>query len=358
MKARELVSIIEKVVPPEWALPDDPIGFLVGDPEQDVQRVLVGLEASAALLKKAQQKKADFLLVHHPLIYRPLKRVLENDPVQRLVRELIHNDMALYAAHTNADFHPEGMAKIWATKLGCTRISCTSAKPAASMLKIVTFVPQEHAGSIRAALSQAGAGAIGEYEQCSYNLKGWGTFQGSEASNPFIGEAGKFETVDEVRLEMVLPTKRKSSVIRALWQSHPYEEPAFDLYRLEDTRSLQNALWVAEFDKGLSWNEFETRVQKSLPKGAVLTGVKPDIKRKIKKIALSTGSGRDFIPVAMNMSVDAYLTGEAGYHDLWAAQEQGLNVLVAGHDASESFFAEMMIPLLENKAKGVKFVAE
>ncbi len=347
MKIKDFLRLLEHAVPPEWALPDDPVGLQVGDPEREIRRILPGLEISTDFLNQAVRLQADFLLVHHPLIFRPLRRLVENDPVQRLARELVRRDLALYAMHTNLDLHPRGMAPLWARKLGCARVSPLTGKPQARRLKLVTFVPPGHTDRLREALGRAGAGVIGEYDLCSYTLRGTGTFRGSERAHPFLGRAGAFERAEEDRLEMVLPASRKWAVIQALYQTHPYEEPAYDLYPLEDARDIRQALWIAEFDRKLSWDEFEKRVLNSRPGLKTLGGVRPDRRRKIRRAALSTGSGNSLLPLVYPLDVDVFLTGEMGYHYLWEANENRLNVITVGHDFSESLFAETVTAILE-----------
>ena len=277
-------------------------------------------------------------------------------PVERLAAALIRRSIAFYAVHTNFDLHPQGMAGVWAGKLGCLDAHPLAPKPQADQLKIVTFLPAAHTHRVRVALSEAGAGCIGEYDLCSFTLSGTGSFRGSDRSHPFLGRAGRFEQEPEERLEMILPKHRLTEVVKALRDHHPYDEPAYDIYPLEDVRGLHQALWCARFDKKLSWSELEARVRRSLHGPAQLGGVRPDSRRKIGKIALSTGSGNSFLPLVSRLGVDAYLTGEMGYHTLWEAQERGLNVMTVGHDASEKFFPEAIIPLLESRVQEIKWI--
>ncbi len=355
MKLSELIQIIERAIPSEYALEGDPIGLHVGDGNQEIERAALALELNTPLLEQAKAKRINLFLVHHPLIYRSLKRVVENDPVQRLVRKLIKNDIALYAAHTNLDLHPQGMAPLWAQKLGCASVKPFAPKPQAEQLKIVTFVPPDYVDRVREALSDAGAGRIGEYDLCSYNLQGMGTFRGSERTDPFLGKAGNFETEQEIRLEMILPARKQYAVVGALFTSHPYEEPAYDLYRLQDVRDVRQALWIAEFKQKITWKEFERRVAKSLPIPPTPIAVRPDSRRKIKTVAISTGSGNSLISLVASLNVDVFLTGEAGYHNLWEAEERGLNVLTVGHGVSESLFPEAVYTILENYVEGIEW---
>lgn len=358
MKLLEWIQRIEQIFPKEWALPDDPIGLHIGDPDQEIKRVMLGLEASTPLLDETIAKGAECLFVHHPLLYRPLRNLVESQPVQRLSRRLIKNDIALYAAHTNVDLHPDGMAKRWARKLGCDTFYPLAPKPQTQSLKLITFVTSDHTDALREALSQAGAGIIGEYDLCSYTLQGEGTFRGSENTDPFIGQAGTVERAKEDRLEMVLPLHRKEAVIKALWEHHPYEEPAYDLFRQEDFQTLNQAMWMGEFPNGIGWDALLQRIQSSLPKPPEFMQVRPNPPAEIKRIALSTGSGNSILSAAAQSKADVYITGEIGYHILWEAQEMGLNVITVGHGASESIFAETVLPLVQQKIPEVEFVVQ
>lgn len=358
MKLANLLKQIEHAVPLSWALPNDPVGLQIGDPAQEIQRVFVSLELNTKRMQKAKQKKCDLLLLHHPLLFRPLKRICENDPVQRLTREIIKHNMACYGMHTNVDLHPEGMAKVWAKKLGCVDSQCLMPKPQAGRMKIVTFAPKENIPTIRLALSSAGAGNIGEYSNCSFTSNGLGSFQGSDQTNPFTGKAGKFEQEPEERLEMIFPTGRKNTVVKALYQSHPYEEPAYDFYPLEEVRGLEQAVWIADFGKKISWNEFESRIHNSIKGIPHITSVRPNPKQKIQRIAVSTGSGSSFLPIIGGLNVDCYLTGEMGYHVQWEAMERGITVALVGHDYSESMFPETVVNILKPHIKGITWIMD
>jgi putative NIF3 family GTP cyclohydrolase 1 type 2 len=189
-------------------------------------------------------------------------------------------------------------------------------------------------------------------------VRGEGTFRGSEFTNPYIGAAEQLETADEVRVEMVLPVGRKEAVVRALFASHPYEEPAYDLYPQEPMLSLKNMLWIGEFEPAVSWEELMQKNQAALPMACDLVTTKPANDLKIQRAAFSTGAGSSFIPMVAGMNVDVYLTGEVGYHQLWDAKERGLPVMAVGHGASESLFAETVIPLLQERIPEVEWIGQ
>jgi hypothetical protein len=103
--------------------------------------------------------------------------------------------------------------------------------------KLVVFVPRESLDPVREAVFAAGAGRIGDYERCSWYTEGTGTFLGGESTAPSVGQPGREERVAELRLETVYPADREAEIVAALRRSHPYEEPAFDLYPLAEPPS-------------------------------------------------------------------------------------------------------------------------
>ncbi len=353
---RELLHIFERAVPPQAALEGDPIGLHVGDPSQPISKVMTALEVTGPIIDQAEKAGAELLLVHHPLIFSPLKRLTERGAVERLTARLIRSGIALYAMHTNLDLHPQGMGLTWCRRLGLQDPSPVLPPPKSSEFKIVTFVPESHLERVREALARAGAGRIGDYDTCSFAHPGTGSFRGGERSKPFAGQAGCLEFEAEQRLEMVVPAGRVSPVVTALAEAHPYEEPAYDLIRLADFRDLAHAVWTGGFEKGLPWDAFLSRVSKSIPGFTGARASTPPRRTRIRRVALSTGSGSSCLPVAMGLDVDAYLTGELGYHLFWEAREMGFPVVAVGHYESERFFSETVKRILRPMALPVSLL--
>jgi hypothetical protein len=98
--------------------------------------------------------------------------------------------------------------------------------------KLVVFVPASALENVSEALFAAGAGHIGNYERCAWYTAGTGTFLAGEGARPSVGEVGRVQRVTEYRLETVYPRELEADVIHALAESHPYEEPSFDIYEL------------------------------------------------------------------------------------------------------------------------------
>ena len=354
---RDLLRIFERAIPVTYALEGDPIGLHVGDPDAPITKIVTALEVTGDVIDQAKTEGAELLLVHHPLIYQPLNRLAERTVPERLAARLVREGIALYAAHTNVDLHPQGMGLDWAQRLGLINAKSAVPKPQVGCVKLVTFVPESHLLTLRAALADAGAGQIGEYDTCSFSHPGTGSFRGSDLADPFVGKKGELKFEPEHRIEMAVPKGSVSRVVSVLFQAHPYEEPAYDLVELAPFRGLHHAIWTGRFEPALSGPEFMERVAASIPG---FTGARanafPD-GSSIERVALSTGSGSTCLPAVMGMDVDVYLTGELGYHLFWEAQEVGPPCVAVGHWESEQFFSSAVARILEPYKLPVPLVA-
>jgi len=200
-----IAAYIEELAPLHWAESWDNVGLQVGDPAAAVQRVLVALELTDAVVEEAERLGCDLVVVHHPPLFRPLKALrFDSRPARRLLR-LIRSGIALYAAHTNLDQAPGMTNDTLAAAAGLTE--CEVLKPTGEerYVKLVVFVPKGHEDAVRDALAGAGAGHIGNYSHCTFQVPGIGTFLPLEGTNPFIGQQGRLERVEELRLETIVP---------------------------------------------------------------------------------------------------------------------------------------------------------
>ncbi len=352
----QCIQTIERAVPPVYALDGDPIGLHVGDKKAPVEKIMLALEATRSVLDQCVQKGAQLLVVHHPLIFSPLKRLTGGNVVERLVRRLVQENIALYAMHTNMDMHPQGMGLEWGKRLGLQDLRPLAPKPQAGCCKLVTFVPEKQLDAVREALAQAGAGQIGEYDTCSFSHPGVGSFRGSDLTNPFVGQKGRLESEPEIRLEMVVPKPLVGRAVRALYEAHPYEEPAYDLIELNEFKCLEQLIWTGRFEKKLRWAEFIEKVANATPGFSGARANAPGSRTRIQTVALSTGSGSSCLPVVKGLGVDAYLTGELGYHLFWEAAEDGLPCVAVGHYESEQFFARTLQRILKSYGLDVPLV--
>src|SRR5688500_4943630 len=233
MKLADLLTVLDDIAPTRYAEPWDNVGLLAGDPAQDVTRALLTIDYTPDVVEEAQEQRCDCVIAYHPPIFDPVKRLTAGSPVFDAIRR----GVAIYSPHTALDVADGGTNDMLADVLGLTAdgrqpLRLTQSISTANC-KLVTFVPEHAVEQVAAALFEAGAGRIGNYTCCSFRSPGTGTFYGEEGStNPAVGQPGKLERADEIRIETVMPIARLAEILAALRASHPYEEPAFDLVQL------------------------------------------------------------------------------------------------------------------------------
>jgi dinuclear metal center YbgI/SA1388 family protein len=345
MVLSELIHCLEEAYPLSYQESYDNSGLQVGSPDQEIHSVLITVDITDRVIDEAISKGAGLILAHHPLIFQGLKRLTGNGYVERCVIKAIRNNIALYACHTNADNLREGLNAALARRLGLT--NCRILQPIKGRLrKLVTFVPPEQAEQVRQALFSAGAGTIGEYDNCSYNLQGHGTFRGSEKTNPFAGEKGKNHTEPETRIETIFPVHLQALVVKALLATHPYEEPAYDIYTLENEYQKAGAGLIGELVPASGGEQFTRMVKERLGAEALRhTGFLPG---DIKKVAVCGGSGAFLVSEAIRQGANAFVTADLKYHQFFDADSQIL-LIDAGHFETEQVVKELFYEVLIKK---------
>ncbi|MGL5562321.1 MAG: YqfO family protein, partial [Tannerellaceae bacterium] len=231
MRIKDVIREIELFAPPQLQESYDNAGVQVGDVYQQANGVLLCLDITEEVVEEALELGCNLIISHHPLIFKPLKSLTGRNYIERCVIKACQNDLVIYSAHTNLDSVQGGVSFRIAEKLGLQNVRVVSPRKQA-LLKLVTFVPTDHAEQLRQALFNAGAGHIGNYDSCSYNVKGEGTFRAGSGTDPFCGNIGELHNEKEVRVEVILPAFKRAAVTRALLSVHPYEEPAYDFYAL------------------------------------------------------------------------------------------------------------------------------
>lgn len=342
MLVADLEAVLERLAPRALAEPGDNVGLLVGDRRAEVRRVLVTLELTDAVLEEAITGGYDTILSHHPLLFSPLAGVLESRPRERMVRELIRRNIDLIAVHTNLDSAEGGIAAVAAQALGLEGTVPLRRSPA-GWVKFVGFVPPEAAESVAAAVFGAGAGTIGDYEGCAFATEGSGWFTPGRDAHPVVGQSGSSERAPEMRWETIVPRGRMAAVIEAYLAAHPYEEPAFDIYPIEDVSSragLGRSGTLAEETTMAALAErvasmFELTTCRWSGEGS----------RPVKRVAVLPGSGRSMLSDAAGH--DVLITGDLGYHDADRAAELNLSVIDAPHGELEWWCLRRWIPVLE-----------
>jgi dinuclear metal center YbgI/SA1388 family protein len=349
---QQIVNAINILAPWDLAESWDHVGLQIGGPNRKVERVLLAVDLNREVLEEALSKKVNGLVVHHPLLFRPLFQVNPETAAGFYLSTLIKNDLFLIAAHTNLDKAEHGLNGYLADLLDIQERSPIE-PVAAELCKIVVFIPENHLNVVREAMSQAGAGVIGNYNECSFELRGQGTFRPNWEARPLLGEVDRFETVAETRLEMIANQKNLSRIIKAIYTNHPYEEPAVDVYPLLNS-SPHGLGCIGNLEQPITFGDLLDIIQRKLAaKGLRVCG---ESQKKIKRLAICTGSGGSLLSKVIGKGADAYLTGEMGYHDFQAAKDGGVAVIEAGHWTTENCFIPLVIDYLRKQFTEVTFI--
>lgn len=345
MKIKDITGILEEFAPLSYQEDYDNAGLIVGDPEKEIYSALLCIDITDAIITEALKKGVQLIISHHPIIFSGLKKLNGKNLVERCVIKAIKNDIALYACHTNIDSMYAGVnAKI------CEKLNVKSTKilqPAKNQLKkLVTFIPVDHLEKVREAIFEAGAGQIGEYDSCSYNLLGTGTFRGSEKTNPFVGEKGKLHLEQEIRFETIFPKTIQSKVLQALLSVHPYEEVAYDIYSLDNEFDQVGMGMIGELENPINPVDFLKRV-KEVFNAKVIRHTKI-IQENIQKVAVCGGSGSFLLNRAKALGADIFITGDVKYHQFFEADNKIIFADI-GHFESEQFTLEIFYDLIIKK---------
>lgn len=330
----DIAALMEEIAPTELAEEGDNVGLLIGDPGSHVERVLITLDVTGEVVREAIRREAGMVISHHPLIYRPLRGLVAGDPVAELAMEIIRNGISLYSAHTNLDACRGGVSDALAASLGLKEARPLRTSPG-TFFKLVTFVPGECLGPVREALFEAGAGVIGRYARCSFYSPGVGTFLPGEGSSPYLGEEGREERAEEYRLEVLVEGRRLAAAVSALKKAHPYEEPAVDVYRLDNEGRVGASAGlgrVGALEKPLTLSELAERCRKAL--GCERVRVFGERDRSVGRVAVCGGRGGFLVPVAAR-EADVLVTGDVDHHQALDALARGLALLDAGHYHTE-----------------------
>ncbi|MEX0652819.1 MAG: Nif3-like dinuclear metal center hexameric protein [Phycisphaeraceae bacterium] len=340
MKLSQVLEVLRALAPERLAEPWDAAGLQIGSAEQTVTRGMLCIDLTEPVLDEAITKQADLVVAYHPPIFKPLPALTDADAKQRIALRAARAGMAIYSPHTALDAVADGVNDWLASGIGegDVRPIRPTAHDTAHLFKLVAFVPEHVADHLRAALSQAGAGVIGHYTECSFNLKGEGTFRGDETTSPAVGAAERFERVPELRMEMVLPAARLSEAVHVLHEEHPYEEPAFDVYPLHDvaaatTPATQGQGRVVELKRPVQLPTLVRRLKQHLSVKHLEVARSANKSESVRRVGLCAGAGGSLLAEAGD--VDVFITGEMRHHDLLAALAQGVAVVLAGHTQTE-----------------------
>ena len=345
MKLKKIISSIESYAPLSLQESYDNAGLIVGSTNADIDKALICFDVTEEVIEQAISIGANLIISHHPIIFGGIKKLNGKNYVERIVIKAIKNDIALYAAHTNLDNIINGTNKILAEKLGLKNIKTLS--PQRGILnKLVVYTPISHKQEVQQAIFEAGAGHIGNYDSCSFESDGLGSFRANDQANPFVGNIGELHKEKEIRLETIFPSHLKGQIINALLQAHPYEEVAYDIYKVENNISNIGAGIIGELSEATDELPFLNNIKNiTKAQGIKYTNL---LNKKIKKVAICGGSGAFLINTAKSAGADVYITGDIKYHEYFDADN---SILLAdiGHYESEQFTNTLLFSIIKEK---------
>lgn len=357
MTVHDIHKLIAAWAPNDIAWERDNIGLQVGEMEAGVKGVLVCLDVTDRVIAEAKKRNTNLIISHHPLLFRPPKSITPKDQIGSCVIGLIENGINLYSAHTNLDFTRGGTSFATAEALGLRHVDFLH-KSYHVQKKIVTFVPEQSVDKVRDAMAGAGAGAIGNYDHCSFGTIGAGSFRGNDSAKPAAGEKRKLEHVSEARLEMIANQWDVVNVVEAMRSAHPYEEVAYDVYPLENTSSEYGIGIIGTLERPMRLEPFLNLVKKRLHAKAIRRSMNPN--NTIRRVAACGGSGAELADVAIAQGADAFITADVKYHDFHHATGKIL-LVDAGHYETEHLVVNAVVRKLksdfEKMGNGVPIVA-
>ncbi len=345
MLLKELIHILDAEAPFSLQEDYDNTGIQLGSPDQQISRGLVCLDVTPEVIREAIQKECDLILCHHPLIFKGINRITGETMQEQVIIEAVRHGLAIVALHTNLDNVYQGVNHELGMRLGLKEMRIL--KPVNGKLnKLVTFCPSSHAGEVRAALFEAGAGHIGNYDCCSYSTEGKGTFRAGEGSSPFVGKLHDFHVEAEERIETIFPVHSRNNVLKALKASHPYEEVAYDIYPLENAWEGAGSGMLGRLEKAMNARDFMELVKHTLGTPVLRHSDADDT--LIETVALCGGSGAFLLNQSITSGAQAFITSEVKYHQFFEASRKIL-LIDAGHFETEQFTKEMLLKLVKKK---------
>ncbi len=344
MKIDEVIRYLDAIVPPFLQESYDNSGFMIGDRTAVLKGILTCVDVTEDVLEEARQKSCNLVVSHHPLIFQGLKKITGQDHVAKTVKKAIQENIAIYAAHTNLDSVDFGISAILADKIGLKGLKVLD--PKADLLKkLVVFCPVDYAGKVRKAVFAAGAGHIGDYDSCSFNLEGQGSFKAGDDADPFVGQRGELHYEKEARVETIFPVYRQQQILEAMTEAHPYEEVAYDIYPLDNRYEKAGFGIIGYLKKPIPAKSFLSELKEKL--NLQMLKYTP-ANGQVSRVAVCGGAGSFLIDKAKAAKVDAFITADLKYHDFFRAENQ-IMLADIGHYESEKYAKELLNQIISEK---------
>ena len=345
MKIKEITNYLESIAPLHYQESYDNAGLLVGDASREIDAALITLDCTEEVVEEAIENNCNLIIAHHPIIFSGLKNITGQNYVERTIIKAIKNDIAIYAIHTNLDNIKTGVSAKIAEILGVE--NCKILSPKKDLLRqLAVYCPVSDTEKVKEALFQAGAGDIGNYDECSFSAKGEGTFRANEGCDPHIGNIGERHTEKEEKIEVIFPKYKENTIISALKQAHPYEQVAYQIYILDNIYENVGAGIVGELAQKVDTNRFlemlKTKMQTDCIRHTKL------VKNQIKRVAICGGSGSFLLSNAICEKADIFITADFKYHEFFDG-ENDIIIADIGHFESEQFTKDLIYDLLSKK---------
>jgi len=349
---KDICNYLESIAPLSLQESYDNAGLITGNLKDEVTGVLCTLDCIETVLEEAIEKNCNLVVAHHPIVFSGLKKLSGGSYIERVIIKAIKNDIAIYAIHTNLDNIQTGVNAKICEKLQLQNTSIL-APGKEKLLKLAAFVPQTHTDIVLNALGEAGAGQIGDYQNCSFSVTGEGRFQANKNANPFIGETDKLEKVHEDKVEVIFPTFLKGKVLNALLHHHPYEAVAYDLYQLQNNNPTVGSGMIGKLEKAMPALDFLQYLKEKMQLKVIRHTALTD--NSIQKVAVCGGSGSFLLRQALSKKADIFITADYKYHQFFDADNK---IIIAdiGHFESEQFTRELLFEMLNSKFNDVQLV--
>ena len=340
-----IITELEALAPPVYQESYDNAGLITGNKSWDCTGIICSLDCTEATVNEAIKKKCNLIVAHHPIVFSGLKKINGNNYVERTVIAAIKNDIAIYAIHTNLDNVMHGVNNRIADKLGLLERSILAPKQGI-IYKLFTYAPASHAEAVRETLFAAGAGKIGLYEECSYNITGTGTYKPMLGSSPFLGEVGTRKMAKEVKIEVIFPYYLQSKILKALFAAHPYETVAYEVIKLENQHQEVGSGMIGSLPESMDETAFLNLVKEAFALGIIRHT--PLLNKPVKTVAVCGGSGSFLTKNAIAAKADVFITADIKYHEFFDADDK-LLLADIGHWESEQFTADLLAEFLQDK---------
>lgn len=342
---KNIIAALEQFAPLIFQESYDNSGLQIGNTENKISSCLIALDCTEEILDEAINKKCQLIITHHPLIFNQITAITGKNAVERIILKAIKNNIALYAIHTNLDNQLYGVNNKIAEKLKLQK--CKVLSPIKNTLyHLYIYVPVTNAEKLRNALFDVGAGSIGNYKSCSYNLEGYGTFLPTENTNPFIGKKNKLHFEKETKIEVVITEDKKEQILKAMYANHPYEEVAYGILKLENDNYDIGSGLIGNLEKPMPVSTFLKFVKEKMKTSCIRYNKLSN--KQIHKVALCGGSGSFLLPKAIQQKADAFITADMKYHHFFDAENQ-LLLMDIGHYESEQYTGEIIYNKLSKK---------